>query len=107
MMLMTRRGVRRRGSVLAESCGLAGLGICLALVLAPALTVLGGVVDATGASYGMTYALFNIVYAGGMLLGPAEGGLISQGFGLRAAFTVTGLLCLIAVAAGGRSLLRG
>lgn len=94
-------------SVPTESCGLAGLGICLALVLTPALTVLGGVVDATGASYGMTYALFNIVYAGGMLLGPVEGGLISQGLGLTAAFTVTGLLCLVPVVADGRSLLRG
>jgi predicted MFS family arabinose efflux permease len=94
-------------SVPAESCGLAGLGICLALVLIPALTVLGEVVDATGASYGMTYALFNIVYAGGMLLGPVEGGLISQGLGLTAAFTVTGLLCLLPAAADRWSLLRG
>jgi MFS transporter, DHA1 family, solute carrier family 18 (vesicular amine transporter), member 1/2 len=94
-------------SVTAESCGLAGLGICLALVLTPALTVLGGVVDATGASYGMTYALFNIVYAGGMLLGPVAGGLISQGLGLTAAFTITGLLCLLPLAADGRNLLRG
>ena len=93
-------------SVTAESCGLAGLGICLALVLTPALTVLGGVVDATGASYGMTYALFNIVYAGGMLLGPVAGGLISQGLGLTAAFVITGLLCLVPLGAGGRSLLR-
>lgn len=89
-------------SVLAESCALAGLGVCLALILTPALTVLGGVVDATGTSYGMTYALFNIVYAGGMLLGPVEGGLISQGFGLTAAFTVTGLACLAPAAVGGR-----
>jgi DHA1 family solute carrier family 18 vesicular amine transporter 1/2 len=94
-------------SVPADSCGLAGLGVCLALVLTPALTVLGGDVDATGASYGMTYALFNIVYAGGMLLGPVEGGLISQVLGLTAAFTVTGLLCLVPLAAEGRGLLRG
>jgi len=93
-------------SVLAESCGLAGLGICLALVLTPALTVLGGVVDATSVGYGMTYALFNIVYAGGMLLGPVEGGLISQGLGLTAAFTVTGMLCLVPAVADGRGLLR-
>jgi predicted MFS family arabinose efflux permease len=93
-------------SLLAESCALAGLGICLAFVLTPALTVLGGVIDATGSSHGMTYALFNIVYAGGMLLGPVEGGLVSQGFGLTAAFTVTGLLCLVPVAASGRGLLR-
>jgi MFS transporter, DHA1 family, solute carrier family 18 (vesicular amine transporter), member 1/2 len=93
-------------SVPAASCALAGLGICLALVLTPALTALGEVVDATGASHGMTYALFNIVYAGGMLLGPLEGGLVSQGFGLTAAFTVTGLLCLVPVAACGRGLLR-
>ena len=83
------------------------LGICLALVLIPALTVLGEVVDATGASYGMTYALFNIVYAGGMLLGPVEGGLISQGIGLTAAFTVTGLLCLLPAVADHRNLLCG
>jgi DHA1 family solute carrier family 18 vesicular amine transporter 1/2 len=89
-------------SVLAESCALAGLGVCLALILTPALTVLGGVVDATGTSYGMTYALFNIVYAAGMVLGPVEGGLISQGFGLTAAFTVTGLACLAPVAVTGR-----
>jgi MFS family permease len=93
-------------SVLAEGCALAGLGVCLALILTPALTVLGGAVDATGTSYGMTYALFNIVYAGGMLLGPVEGGLISQGFGLTAAFTVTGLACLVAVAVSGRPKLR-
>jgi MFS transporter, DHA1 family, solute carrier family 18 (vesicular amine transporter), member 1/2 len=89
-------------SVLAEACALAGLGVCLALILTPALTVLGGVVDATGTSYGMTYALFNIVYAGGMLLGPVEGGLISQGFGLTAAFTVTGLACLAPAVVSGR-----
>jgi len=87
-------------SVLAESCALAALGLGLAVVLMPALSQLGEAVEATGASYGMTYALFNIVYAGGMLLGPLEGGLISQGFGLTAAFTVTGLLCLVPVAAG-------
>jgi predicted MFS family arabinose efflux permease len=78
-----------------------------ALVLTPALAALGGIVEAVGTSYGMIYALFNIVYAGGMLLGPVEGGLISQGFGLTAAFTVTGLLCLVPLAAGGRGLLRG
>jgi DHA1 family solute carrier family 18 vesicular amine transporter 1/2 len=94
-------------SVLAESCALAGLGFCLAVVLTPALTALGGIVDAADTSYGMIYALFNIVYAGGMLLGPVEGGLISQGFGLTAAFTVTGLLCLLPLAASGRGLLRG
>jgi hypothetical protein len=54
----------------------------------------------------MTYALFNIVYAGGMLLGPVEGGLISQGLGVTAAFTITGLLCLVPLAADGRGLLR-
>jgi MFS transporter, DHA1 family, solute carrier family 18 (vesicular amine transporter), member 1/2 len=94
-------------SVLAESCALAGLGFCLALVLTPALAALGGIVDAAGTGYGTIYALFNIVYAGGMLLGPVEGGLVSQGFGLTAAFTVTGLLCLLPLAASGRGLLRG
>jgi predicted MFS family arabinose efflux permease len=93
-------------SVLAESFALAGLGFCLAVVLTPALTALGRIVDAAGTGYGMIYALFNIVYAGGMLLGPVEGGLISQGFGLTAAFTVTGLLCLVPVAASGRGLLH-
>jgi hypothetical protein len=37
-----------------------------------------------------------------MLLGPVEGGLISQGFGLTAAFTVTGLACLAPAAVSGR-----
>jgi MFS transporter, DHA1 family, solute carrier family 18 (vesicular amine transporter), member 1/2 len=86
-------------SVLAESLILVGLGACLAAVLTPALAALAEIVDATGTSYGMTYALFNIVYAGGMLLGPIEGGLVSQGFGLTTAFAVTGGLCLIPVAA--------
>jgi MFS family permease len=91
-------------SVLTESCALAGLGFCLAVILTPALAALGGIVDAAGTGFGMIYALFNIVYAGGMLLGPVEGGLISQDFGLTAAFTVTGLLCLLPLAAAGRGL---
>jgi MFS transporter, DHA1 family, solute carrier family 18 (vesicular amine transporter), member 1/2 len=91
-------------SVLAEGCLLAGLGACLAVVLTPALAALAERVDATGTSFGMTYALFNIVYAGGMLLGPIEGGLVSQGFGLTTAFAVTGFLCLIPIATSGRAL---
>jgi predicted MFS family arabinose efflux permease len=106
-MAAVRPALALAPSVLAESCALAGLGICLALVLTPALAALGGIVEAAGTSYGMIYALFNIVYAGGMLLGPVEGGLISQGFGRTAAFTVTGLLCLVPLAASGRGLLRG
>jgi MFS family permease len=89
-----------------ESFILAGLGACLAAVLTPALAALAEIVDATGTSYGMTYALFNIVYAGGMLLGPVEGGLVSQGFGLTTAFAVTGVLCLIPVAASGHAILH-
>jgi MFS transporter, DHA1 family, solute carrier family 18 (vesicular amine transporter), member 1/2 len=93
-------------SVPTVSCVLVALGACLAAVLTPALAALAVAVDATGASYGTTYSLFNTVYAGGMLLGPVEGGLIAQGFGLRTAFVVTGFLCLAPVAAGGRVLRR-
>ena len=44
--------------------------------------------------------------AGSMLFGPVEGGLIAQGFGIPAAFTATGFLCLATVAFGARSIRR-
>jgi MFS transporter, DHA1 family, solute carrier family 18 (vesicular amine transporter), member 1/2 len=85
-------------SVPALCLALAALGGALAVVLGPALTELGNATDAMGSGYGTSYALFNIAYAGGMLAGPVQGGLIAQAAGLQLSLVVTGCLCVAPLA---------
>jgi MFS family permease len=85
-------------SIPAVTVLLGGLGICLCAVLTAATTWLGTVADGMGErGYARAYALFNIVYASGMLLGPVQAGLITQAASLSVALAATGAICLVTV----------
>jgi MFS transporter, DHA1 family, solute carrier family 18 (vesicular amine transporter), member 1/2 len=86
-------------TVLAEGAALTAFGGCLAAVFTPALDLISSVSDELGASYGQAYALVNIVYSGGMLIGPLAAGLVAQRAGIPAACAATALASLLAVAA--------
>jgi MFS family permease len=83
----------------AEIAALAGLGFALAFLLAPALPELADIADRVAESgYGLAYALFNISYAAGMMIGPLLGGFLTGQFGfLWALVTVSGGLAIYAV----------
>ncbi|SEO43274.1 MFS transporter [Aquisalimonas asiatica] len=61
----------------------AATGLCCALALGPALPGLAARIDQhDGQSYGIVYALFNLAFAVGLLLGPVVGALLAEAIGL-------------------------
>ena len=78
-------------SLLGVSAALLVLGVAYALVINPALPALAAVVDRRGGgAYGSAYAVFNVAYAGGMMIGPIVGGGLTSAVGLPLALAITG-----------------
>jgi MFS family permease len=70
------------GSWIGEVCVLIPVGVGCALLLTPCLPELASAVDRQkDGSYGLAYALFNLAYAIGMLVGPFVGGIAASALG--------------------------
>ncbi|MFV8834282.1 MFS transporter [Aquisalimonas sp.] len=70
----------------------AATGLCCALALGPALPGLAARIDQhDGQSYGIVYALFNLAFAVGLLLGPVVGALLAEAVGLLPTLLLTAI----------------
>ena len=79
-----------------EACALMPLGVACALLLSPTLPDLADAADRRGGDgYGAAYALSNMAYAIGMLLGPLLGGALMQVLGVPGTFWAVGLATLL------------
>lgn len=79
-----------------EAGTLIPLGVACAFLLAPTLPALADVADERGTrNYGATYAFFNVAYAGGMLVGPLLGGILTDAYGFAMALIVVGVAALV------------
>ncbi len=73
-------------------------GMATAFALIPTLPLLAALVERRSpGAYAQAFALFNLVYAGGMMLGPALGSVGAQWLGLSATFSVAAALLLAAL----------
>jgi MFS family permease len=80
-------------SIPAQLLLLSVLGIASGLIITPALTGLGEVIDrGEDHAYGVAYALFNTAYAAGLALGPLAGGVLTDTLGFPVA--MLGAACL-------------
>ena len=76
-------------SLLGVSVALLVLSVAYGLVLNPALPDLAAAVDRRGGgAYGSAYAIFNVAYAGGMMIGPIVGGGLTTAVGLPLALVI-------------------
>jgi MFS family permease len=87
---------------IGEIAALFGLGIALAFLMAPSLPELADIADRISDSgYGLAYALFNISYAAGMMIGPLIGGVLTEQLGFFRALVVVSVgLAAFAVVMG-------
>ena len=83
-------------------------GGALGLFWTPALALFSETAESIGLGQGVLFALMNLGWAAGQLMGAGLGGAIAQGHGDLAALSVAGALCAVtALAYGLRTLLRG
>jgi MFS family permease len=80
----------------AEVATLVLLGVGCAFLLTPTLPELADAADQHGGVYGQAYAIFNLAYAGGMLIGPLAGTLVKW-IGFLPTLVVVGLVLLALV----------
>ncbi|WP_339164769.1 MFS transporter [Siminovitchia sp. FSL H7-0308] len=72
------------------------LGITLGMILTPALPKLADISQEAGAtSQGLTYAVYNTAYSFGMMAGPVVAGTLTDGFGLKIAYSALGVLFIL------------
>ncbi|MBG9735201.1 MFS transporter [Paenibacillus alvei] len=70
------------------------IGAAIGFTLSPTLPTLGAIVDgdSSGGDYGVAYALFNMIHAAGMMLGPLAGGVLTDALPVMASLIVISLL---------------
>lgn len=89
--------------VLAAGCL---IGAAVGFTLSPTLPTLGAIVDTGGeGDYGVAYALFNMIHAVGMMLGPLVGGVLTDILPIASALAAVALV-LLATAIGGGLFVR-
>ncbi|RYE89854.1 MAG: MFS transporter, partial [Myxococcales bacterium] len=83
--------------VVAATASLVALSVALAGVLAPTATLVAALADATTPpAYGAAFALYNVAYTAGLLLGPSVGGVLAARAGVpRAERALAAVLVLI------------
>ncbi|MFJ7951417.1 MFS transporter [Lysinibacillus sp. NPDC096418] len=75
---------------------LAVLGISLGMILTPTLPKLADISHSVGnPSQGVTFAVYNTAYSFGMMVGPLVASTLADGFGLKTAYLVMGLLIIL------------
>ncbi|WP_028544659.1 MFS transporter [Paenibacillus taiwanensis] len=77
------------------------IGAAVGFTLSPTLPTLGAIVDRdTDGDYGVAYALFNMIHAVGMMLGPIAGGVLTDLMSVTTALVVIGIMILAGVFSG-------
>ncbi|MCG7408519.1 MFS transporter [Paenibacillus sp. ACRRX] len=77
------------------------IGAAVGFTLSPTLPTLGGIVDRdTDGDYGVAYALFNMIHAVGMMLGPIAGGVLTDLMSVTTALVVISIMILAGVLSG-------
>lgn len=72
------------------------LGVTLGMILTPALPKLAYISQEAGAtSQGLTYAVYNTAYSFGMMAEPVSAGTLTDGFGLKIAYSALGVLFIL------------
>ncbi|MFD3271305.1 MFS transporter [Paenibacillus dendritiformis] len=85
--------------VLAAGCL---IGAAVGFTLSPTLPTLGAIVDkGDEGDYGVAYALFNMIHAVGMMLGPLVGGVLTDILPIASALAAVALVLLAAAIGGG------
>lgn len=80
-----------------------GAGLVLGAIT-PAMTVLGA--EANPPALGASFALFNLVYAAGLFVGPTLSGVVSGQLGFEVALLLLAAVCGVVALAGARRLSR-
>ncbi|MDT8978490.1 MULTISPECIES: MFS transporter [Paenibacillus] len=75
------------------------VGAAVGFTLSPTLPTLGAIVDgdSSGGDYGVAYALFNMIHAAGMMLGPIAGGVLTDALPVSSSLIVISVIIVSAV----------